>query len=278
MNENLLVILQQKENTFSRGRKLLAKYIAESYDKAAFMTAAKLGEIVGVSESTVVRFAGELGFNGYPGLQKAMQLLVYDKISSDHNAEIPSDDTDAVSVVLQSEMENLRHTAIFSDKDVFNEVVRSVENSENIYIVGSKTNSLLAEYLGYYLQLIFGKVHILTDSGSAEMLEKLLNVGGKDVVIGINFPQYSSATEDAVRYCQKTGATVIGFTDSKRSPFTKYCDHILFAKCGKYNFATSLAAPFGLMNALISALMMGREKMLSDRLDLLNSILDTNNA
>lgn len=278
MNENLLVLLQQKENTFSKGRKLLAKYIAESYDKAAFMTAAKLGEIVGVSESTVVRFASELGFNGYPGLQEAMQLLVREKMSPDHTVEIATNDSDAVSSVFRSELENLRQTAVFLDKDVLYNVVRSIETSENIYIIGSKTNSLLAEYLGYHLQFVFGNVHILTDSGSAEMLGKLLCVSQKDVVIGVNFPQYSPSTEIAMQYCQKTGATVVGFTDNKKSSFTKFCDYVLFAKCDKNYFATSMVAPFGLMNAAISAIALSKEKVLSDKLNLLDSILETNNV
>lgn len=278
MNENLLILLQQKENTFSKGKRLLAKYIADSYDKAAFMTAAKLGEIVGVSESTVVRFASELGFNGYPGMQEAMQLLVRKKMSSDHAVEISSDDTDAVSLVFRDELENLRQTAVFLDKDVLYNVVRAIEISENIYIIGSKTNSLLAEYLGYHLQFIFGNVHILTDSGSAEMLEKLLCINERDVVIGINFPQYSSSAESAVRHCQKTGATVVGFTNRESSPFTKYCDYVLLAKCDRNHFATSMVAPFGLMSAVISAVALSKEKVLSDKLNLLDSILETNNV
>lgn len=275
MSKDLHQLLLEKSNNFSKGRKLLAKYITESYDKAAFMTAAKLGQTVGVSESTVVRFACELGFDGYPGLQKAMQSLVYDKMSSDGSMEVSGDDSDKI---FRAEMENIRQTVALLDREALAKAVKSMECCESIYVIGAKTNSFLAEYLGSYLQLLFKGVHIITDSTADQMLNKLLYVGCKDTVIGINFPQHSTVTEKAAEYCHMTGAKVIGFADSMLSPMAKYCDHILLAKCDKTSFANSLAAPFSLMNALISALTADKEDFVNEKLAVLDNIFDAYNV
>lgn len=275
MGKELLQLLQEKSNTFSKGRQLLANYITESYDKAAFMTAAKIGKVVGVSESTVVRFACELGFDGYPGLQKAMQELVSDRMSSGDKMVISSDDSDRV---FRAEIENIRQTAVLLDKDAFSNVVKSILNCENIYVIGGKMSSFLAEYFGSSLQLLFRGVHIITDCDAGNMLEKLLYVSSKDVVVGINFPQYSTATEKAVEYCHTTGAKVFGFTDTMLSPMAKYCDHVLLAKCDKISFPNSLAAPFSLMNALLSALVADREDVVNEKMRVLNNIYDAYNV
>lgn len=271
MNEDLLNTLQKKMGSFSKGQRLLAKYIVESYEIAAFMTASKLGETVGVSESTVVRFAGELGFDGYPGLQKAMQNLVHSKMASGGKREYLPENIDFISDYFDKEMENLRQTAIFLDRDEMRGVADAIKSSRNIYIIGSKINRYLAEYLGDRLQYLFKYVQVITQNGTNDILEKLIHVGSEDLVIGIDFSPNSDATEKTLRYSHGTGATVIAFTDLKSTGYSKYCDYILFAKCEKDTFAASVNAPLCLVNALITMLAMECEDMLADNLSALKN-------
>lgn len=273
MSGNLLQLLEENKNTFSKGQKLLAVYIADSYDQAAFMTAAKLGETVGVSESTVVRFASELGFDGYPGLQVAMRMLVQGKMSA-NNEIVAKKDEDLISELFRSEMDNLHQTALFLDREEFKKAMEALTKCDHIYVIGCNNNRLLAEYLGSQLQFFFDKVHIITDSGADETFQKLLWVGGKDAVISMNFPKYSDITEKATQYCRSTGAVTIGFTDNKSASFAKKCDFAFFARGEQNGVSSSLTVPFCLINAVIQALAVGRENLLSDKVSALNNIFD----
>lgn len=281
MREDLFTILQQKAKSFSKGQRLLAKYITESYDKAAFMTASRLGRTVGVSESTVVRFAVELGYDGYPCMQKAMQELVLNRLTSVQRIEVANDrigDQDVVSMVLQSDSDKLRQTAEMVDRDSFSAAVKSILGARRIYVLGCRSAAPLASFLGYYLNFMFNDVQIVTASGASEMFEKLIRVGSEDVVIGFSFPRYSAATVKGAQYCRTTGATVIGFTDSHLSPLGQHSDYVLLAKSDMLSLVDSLAAPLSLVNALIVALAAGREQILAKTFDALERVWEEYNV
>ena len=281
MSDDLFSILQQKAASFSKGQRLLARYITESYDKAAFMTASRLGKTVGVSESTVGRFAVELGYDGYPSMQKAMQELVLNRLTSVQRIEVANDrigSQDVVTTVLQSDFEKLRKTAEMVDRAAFGEAVTAILKAKRVYVLGCRSASPLASFLGYYLNFMFDDVHIVTASGASEMFEKLIHVDAEDVVIAFSFPRYSAATVKGAQYCRTTGATVIGFTDSHLSPLGQHSDYVLLAKSDMLSLVDSLAAPLSLVNALIVALAAGREQILAKTFDGLERVWEEYNV
>lgn len=275
MNEDILLILQQKACTFSKGQRMLARYITESYDKAAFMTASKLGKTVGVSESTVVRFAVELGYDGYPNMQKAMQEMVLNRLTAVQRIEVANDrigDQDILSMVMQSDADKLRQTAEIVDREDFRSAVNQILSAKRIYVMGARSVAPLANFLGYYLNFMFDDVRIITASGASEMFEKLVGIDSNDVVVAFSFPRYSAATVKGAQYCRTTGATVIGFTDSRLSPLGQHCDHILVAKSDMASLVDSIVAPLSVVNALIVALASGREHILAKTFDALERV------
>ena len=281
MNGDILFLLQQKASDFSKGQRLLARYITESYDKAAFMTASRLGKTVGVSESTVVRFAVELGYDGYPEMQKAMQEMVLNRLTSFQRIEVTNDrigDQDVVSMVLQSDIDKLQQTSELLDRNDFQSAVKTILDAKNIYILGSRSVAPLASFFGYYLSFMFNNVHIVTASGASEVFEKVIGIGEGDAVFAISFPRYSAATVKGAQYCRTTGATVIGLTDNRLSPLGQYCDHILLAKSDMVSLVDSLIAPLSVINALIVALASRREKVLASTFDTLERIWEEYNV
>ena len=257
MKHDILSILQERKATFSKGQRLIAKYITEEYDKAAFMTANRLGKNVGVSESTVVRFAVELGFDGYPSMQKAMQEMVLNRLTSVQRIEVASNrigDQDVISMVVQSDIEKLRQTEETISRAEFNAAVNAVLDAKRVYILGVRSAAPLANFLGYYLNYMFNNVHVITGCGTSEMFEKIVGVNSNDVVIAFSFPRYSSATTKGAQYCRSTGATVIGITDQRTSPLGSTCDHVLLAKSDMVSLVDSLVAPLSIVNALIVAI------------------------
>ena len=281
MTYDILSILQAKAPTFSKGQRLIAAYITENYDKAAFMTANRLGKVVGVSESTVVRFAMELGFDGYPGMQKAMQEMVVNRLTASQRIEVANDrigNQDVVSMVLQSDAEKLRQTGETVDRGEFRAAVNAILNAKRVYILGVRSAATLASFLGYYLNYMFRNVHIVTASGASEMFEKIVGVGPDDVVVAFSFPRYSTTTAKGAQYCRSTGATVIGMTDSRMSPLGQNCDHILLVKSDMVSLVDSLVAPLSVTNALIVAIAAKREKELSKTFDNLEHIWEEYNV
>lgn len=281
MHNDILTVLQSKEPTFSKGQRRISRFITESYDKAAFMTASKLGKAVGVSESTVVRFAMELGYDGYPGMQKAMQEMVANRLTSVQRIEVTNDrigDQDIVSMVLQSDMDRLRQTAETIDREEFQAVVDAILKAKRIYILGVRSAATLASFLGYYLNYMFRNVHIVTASGSGEMFEQIVNVGPEDAVVAFSFPRYSSTTAKGAQYCRDNGATVIGVTDNRMSPLGQNCDRVLLTKSDMVSLVDSLVAPLSLVNALIVALAARREKELSKTFNSLERIWEEYNV
>lgn len=266
MQSDILAVLQNLEPTFSKGQRRISRFIMESYEKAAFMTASKLGKAVQVSESTVVRFAMELGYDGYPGMQKALQEMVANRLTSVQRIEVTKDrigDQDVVSMVLQADMDRLRHTGDTVDRGEFQAAVEAILSAKRIYILGVRSAAPLASFLGYYLHYMFKNVHIITASGASEMFEQIVGLTAEDVVVAFSFPRYSAATTKGAQYCRTTGATVIGMTDSYGSPLAQYCDHVLLAKSDMVSLVDSLVAPLSVTNALIVALASRREQELA---------------
>ena len=281
MSHDILTILQEKAPTFSKGQRRIAQYILEAYDKAAFMTANRLGKTVGVSESTVVRFAVDLGFEGYPSMQKAMQEMVLNRLTAIQRIEVANNrigDQDVVSMVLQSDMDKLRRTEETLDREAFQKAVDAIVDARRVFILGVRSTAPLAQFLGYYLRYLSDSVHIVTASGAGAMFEQIVGVNADDAVIAFSFPRYSSTTVKGAQYCRSAGATVIGITDSMISPLAENCDHVLLAKSDMLSLVDSLVAPLSLVNALIVGVSQRREKELARRLGALESIWEDYNV
>lgn len=270
MREDILTTLQNKIPTLSKGQKRIALYILEAYDKAAFMTAKTLSQKVEVSESTVVRFAAELGYDGYPSMQKALQNMVLHRLTPVQRMEIANDrmgKNDVVSTVLQADMEKLRQTSEAVSREDFKGAVSAILKARKIYVLGVRSVSALATFLGHYLHYMFDDVRVITVSGTSELFEKLIGVGPEDVVIAFSFPRYSTATVKGVQYSHSVGARVIGITDSNLSTLAESSDYVLVAKSDMVSLVDSLVAPLSLVNALLVALASAREQQLSKTLE-----------
>ena len=277
MSIDFFEILEKNSGEFSKGQRRIAQYITECYDKAAFMTANKLGKTVGVSESTVVRFAVDLGFDGYPSMQKAMQEMVLNRLTSVQRIEVANDrigNQDVVSTVLQSDMDKLRQTAETVDRNEFQAAVNAILDAKRVYIIGVRSVAPLANFLGYYLNYMFNNVRVVTASGTSEMFEQVVGVNREDVVIAFSFPRYSAATLKAAQYCRTTGANVIAITDNRESPLAKVSDHVICAKSDMVSLVDSLVAPLSVINALIVAIAAKREKELHRTFESLERIWD----
>lgn len=281
MEEDVFTILQSKIPGLSKGQRKIAAFITESYDRAAFMTANCLGKEVGVSESTVVRFAVELGYDGYPSMQKAMQEIVLNRLTSVQRMGVSNDrlgDRDVVSVVLQSDAEKLRKTEETIDRNTFHQAIQSILRAKRIYVLGARSASTLANFMGFYLSYMFDDVHIVTTSGCSEMLEKLVSVNSEDVVIAFSFPRYSVATVKGAKYCHSVGATVIGVTNSNLSPLCENCDGVLLAKSDMLSVVDSLVAPLSVVNAMIMELASARKQALTSSLNTLEHVWEDYNV
>lgn len=281
MATDFLTQMQEKASSFSKGQRSIAEFITQSYDKAAFMTASRLGKTVGVSESTVVRFAVELGYDGYPSMQKAMQEMVLNRLTSVQRIGVASDrfvNRDVVSLVLQSDIDELRKTEEELNRQDFECAVNAILNAKRIYIIGVRSAAPLANFLGYYLNYMFNNVHLITTSGTSEMFEKIVGVGCDDAVIAFSFPRYSSSTVKGVQHCRSTGATVIGVTDNKISPLGQNSDYVLVAKSGMVSLVDTLVAPLSVTNALIVALASKREKELAATFSTLERLWEENHV
>ena len=280
MKDDILAILEEKEPTFSKGQRRIAGYITESYDKAAFMTASRLGKTVGVSESTVVRFAVELGFEGYPEMQKAMQEMVMNRLTSVQRIEVANDrigNRDVLTKVLQADADKLRQTAETISREVFGTTIDAILKAKRVYLLGVRSAAPLANFAGYYMNYMFEDVRIITASGAGEMFENLVGVSPEDVVIAFSFPRYSSATLKAVQYCRGVGAMVIGITNSHLSPLAENSDYVLIAKSDMVSLVDSLVAPLSVVNALLVALASARETEVQKSLGTLERVWEEYN-
>lgn len=257
MQQDLLNEIENKMQSFSKSQKLIGNFILESYDKAAFMTALKLGNAVGVSESTVVRFAIEMGFEGYPELQKALQSMMKNRLTAVQRINITNDrigDGGVLKNILSQDMDRIRHTLEEIDEAVFNNAIEKISNAKNIYILGSMSSSILARFLDYNFQLMFDNVHFVQAVGTSGIYQQIFRINEEDVFISISFPRYSQSTAKATAYAKSRGANVVAITDSMTSPLAEYADELLIARSDMASFADSLVAPLSLINAIIVAL------------------------
>ena len=273
-SKDLMRLIQSRFPRLSKGQKLIAEYILKSYDKAAFMTAAKLGVSVAVSESTVVRFANELGFSGYPKLQKALQELIKNKLTTVQRLELSNDYVSegyALKGVLKADMENIRATLEKINYNTFEDVVKKIFEAKRIYIIGLRSSTALAEFLGFYLNIILQNVRTV-GNGISDIFEQMINVEEGDLVIGIGFPRYASRTIDALAFAQDRGAKVVAITDSLLSPLAAKADYSLIAQSNMASFVDSLVAPLSVINALIIAVGMREKQSITNTFNSLESI------
>ena len=281
MNNDILTKLEMGYKTMSKGQKRIADYVLAHYDKAAFMTASKLGSIAQVSESTVVRFASELGYDGYPALSSALQDVIRTKLTAVQRLEIASDrieEENILDTVLQSDMDNLRKTMEAIEPEVFNGAVKAILCAKQIYILGVRSSSALASFMGFYFNLMFDNVKVVHTNSVSEMFERMMRVGEGDVVIGISFPRYSKRTIQALKYAKDQNGTVISITDSMTSPLVLYSDYALIARSNMASFVDSLVAPLSVINALIFALGMRNKEEVYKTFEKLEGIWDEYNV
>ena len=277
MNRDILTVIQENMSTFSKGQKRIANYILESYDKAAFMTASRLGKTVSVSESTVVRFAAELGYDGYPSMQRSLQKMIRNRLTSVQRIEVSNDrigDQDPLSSVLQSDIEKIRLTLEEVDRQSFDRAVDAIVSARKIYIMGVRSSASLATFLSFYFNLIFDNVISVAANTASEVFETMLRVGAEDVVIGVSFPRYSSRTVQAMNFARDRGATTIAITDSEASPLAPISNYTLKARSDMASFVDSLVAPLSLVNALLVAVSRKKNDDLAHTFQTLEDIWD----
>jgi len=274
---DILTYLKDNLNTFSKRQKLIASYILENYDKAAYMTAAVLSETIGVSESTVVRFAAEIGFLGYPQMQKRLRQLTVTQSNSLKRMEIASrqlDGDNILSSVLKSDVRMIEHTLEDIDKVQFDSSVEAILKAKNIYITGVRSAASLATFTDFYLRLMFDNTKLISSADPADMFEQAMHINENDVIIGMSFPRYSKNIIKLLEYAKKRGATVIGITDSQTSPIVRVSNYSLTARSDMNSFVDSLVAPFSVVNALIAALGMKQKEKIKNTFENLENIWD----
>lgn len=277
MTKDILALIQGNMKTFSKGQKLIANFILESYDKAAFMTASKLGKTVHVSESTVVRFAAELGYDGYPSMQKALQEMIRSKLTSIQRIEVSNDrigNQDVLSMVMHSDIEKIRMTLEEVNRASFERAVEKIVSARHIYILGVRSAAAIASFLGFYFNLIFDNVTVVHSTSTSEVFEQLLHIGPEDVILGVSFPRYSRRTVQAMHFARDRKAQVIAITDSQVSPLAASATHTLVAKSDMASFVDSLVAPLSMINALIVAVSQKKKEDLSHTFETLEQIWD----
>ena len=275
MNENLFAILSSKIPEFSKGHRKIAEFILSHYDKAAFMTASKLGDCVGVSESTVVRFAGELGYEGYPELQKALQEEMRTRLTAVQRMEVSVDrfgHDEIFKSVLLHDIDRIRRTLEETTPELFGSAVELIVNASRIYIMGIRSSASLASFMGYYFKLMLPNVTIIETGSKSELYEQLMHMTKDDVLIGISFPRYSKQTVHALTYARNIGAKCIAITDQTDSPIAQKADFALLAKSDMVSFVDSLVAPLSLINALIVAVSIRNKEIVSRNFEILDKI------
>ena len=256
MDKDILTLIEETSPKFSKGQRRIAEYVLNNYDKAASMTASRLGRVVDVSESTVVRFASELGYDGYPEMRRALRDMIRSRLTSVQRIEVAKElmeSQDILSHVLSSDIEQIRITLEEANRQDFDAAVEKIVNAKKIYIFGHRSSAALSSFLGFYFNLLFENVHVVTESSACEVFEQILRIGAGDVFIALSFPRYSSRTVRAMPYAKDMGADVIGITDNSASPIAKLSTLALYAKSDMVSFIDTLVAPLSLVNALIVA-------------------------
>lgn len=270
----LISHIQSQYTRFSKGQKLIAQYILKNYDKVAFMTACKLGETVGVSESTVVRFANALGYSGYPKLQDALQEVIKNKLTTVQRVDMVkefNDDSAILKKIVKSDMDNIKDTLEEIDEKAFEEAANRILKAKRIYIVGMRSSFTIAQYLGFYLGIILDSVHVIrTDMGDA--FEQVVKINEDDVLIAISFPRYSKKSYQIVSYAKEKGAHIVSLTDSPFAPVASFTDNLLLVKSNMVSFVDSLVPALSIANALIVSVGMKEKEDIKQHFDDLEAI------
>ena len=267
--------IEEKYRDLSKGQKRVAEYVLDNYDKAVFLTAARLGEVVGVSESTVVRFATQLGYKGYPEFQKALEELVRNRLNSIQRMKVTYgriSQSQILETVLQSDIEKIKQTLNGIDHSAFNQAIDTILNARKIYVLGIRSCAPLAAFMSFYLNLLCDNVIAVNTNSSSEIFEQLIRIGEEDVIIGISFPRYSQRTLKALEFASKRKAKIITLTDSARSPINIYSSCNLIARSDMASIVDSLVAPLSVVNALIVALCMKKQEEVIGTLETLEQI------
>ena len=276
-NNELLGRIDTGYKKFSKGQKKIAAYVTKNYDKAVFLTAAKLGEVVGVSESTTVRFAVQLGYTGYPDFQKALEEVVRNQLNSIQRMEVAYgriSQSEILKSVLQSDVEKIKLTLDSMDEHTFETAVDIIANARRVYIVGIRSCAPLASFLGFYLNLVCDNVASVITNSASEIFEQLIRIDERDVIIGISFPRYSMRTLKALEFASNRSAKVITLTDSIHSPMNLYSSCNLIARSDMVSIVDSLVAPLSIINAMVVALCMKKQTEVVKTLETLEEIWD----
>ena len=266
--DDVLIRIHDGYPKMSKGQKLLADYITDHYDKAVYLTASKLGNVVGVSESTVVRFAGELGYDGYPGLQRALEDMIRTRLTALQRMEVTRsrmDEENVLSSILQSDIENIKETMNVVEEEAFKQAMGLILKAKTIYILGVRSSGPLASFLAYYMNLIFDNVKLVQTNSISETFEQMLKIGPADVMIGISFPRYSKRTVKAMDFAKSRGASVIAITDSDQSPIAASAECVLKAHGNMVSFVDSMVGPLSLLS-------MSRQNEVKENLENLENI------
>lgn len=277
MNHRLSERIRNKSASFSKGQKLIAKYIEEHPDKVAFMTASRLGQTVGVSESTVVRFATEIGYTGYPALQEAMQEMIRSKLTTVQRLEMTFSNTEKdkmLEMVLDRDIGIIRRTKENINHAMFYSAVRALVPAKRVYVLGAGSSLALATFLTHYFNLVFESVTLIEATSEAQIYQQMIHVDKEDAIIAISFPRYSKKAAQALRYAQTKGAATIAITDSELSPLVKYASHLLLARSDMVSFVDSLVGPLSLINALIVTVATEKKEEVSEVLSKIENIWD----
>ena len=275
--DDLLNKITEKMPILSKGQKKLASFILEHYDMAAFMTASKLGEIVGVSESTVVRFATEMGFDGYPKMQNELETLIKTKLTATQRMKVSAEqmsksNKDILTNILEKDIDGIKSTLSTLDKHIFEECVQKILNAKKVYIIGVRSATSLSSFLAFYLNLMIDNVVYVNYSTATEIFEQILRIDNNDVLIGVSFPRYSRRTIKAMEYAFSKKATTIAITDSKYSPLVNFATNSLIAKSDMVSFIDSLVAPLSVINALLVAISVAKKDEMITTLEKLENI------
>ncbi len=277
MTNKFFIELQEISPTLSKGHKKIADYIIKNYDKAAFMIAADLGDTVGVSESTVVRFATVLGYAGYPQLQHHLQEMIRNKLTSVQRMEVSNvriGEVDVLDKALLADINMIKATLEQTSREAFNESVKAINSAKKVYILGVRSSATLASFMAFYLKIIYDNIILIDTSSVSEMFEHIFRINEEDVCIAISFPRYSRQTINALCFAKDRGAKIISITDSKLSPIATLADYLLVARSSMVSFIDSLVAPLSLINALIAALARSQQDVVYNNLHTLEIVWD----
>lgn len=278
--KDLLNRIQAKYKRLSKGQKRIAEYILDNYDKVAFMTASNLGKIVGVSESTVVRFANALGYEGYPKLQKALQESIKTKLTTVQRLELSKDLDSGTNIyrrLMNADIDSIRKAIEELDTDLITQIAEEINSAKRVFVLGLRSSSVLANYLSFYLSFMMDNVQVVP-TGAHDVFDKIVDASEGDILIAISFPRYSNTTMEVCKYAKREGATVVALTDTVLSPLSDVAEHSLYAKFDITTFIDSLVAPMSVLNALILAVSVERRGFLEEKFNKLEGIWDEFNT